>query len=106
MVFDGEEIPFLDGYFNLVLCWTVLQHIPPTEIGKICSEIARVLAKDGKLVLYENVSVWHPNKVHIWFRTPGRYSDLFDNKFEVLDYEIIKGADDNDERHFLTVLRK
>jgi len=104
-IFDGKKIPFSDGYFNVVLSWTVLQHIPKENIEKICGEIVRVMAPGALLVICENISVWHSDKSHIWFRSLDRYKTLF-NRMKLFDGQIIKGADGNDEHHVLMVFKK
>ena len=43
------ELPFADNSFDIVFSHGVLHHIP--EIGKVQSEIARVLDPDGKLIV-------------------------------------------------------
>ncbi|MEO5821005.1 MAG: class I SAM-dependent methyltransferase, partial [Vicinamibacteraceae bacterium] len=48
---DLTQLPFTDGEFPYVICWGVLMHVP--EVGKALSELARVLAPGGQLVLSE-----------------------------------------------------
>ena len=45
-------LPFDDGAFDNVLCWGVLMHIP--EIETALSELCRVVAPGGRLVIGEN----------------------------------------------------
>lgn len=104
-LYDGETIPFMDGYFDAIISWTVLQHVPPPEIQNLCREIMRVMAKDGKLVMYENISSWHQDKEHIWFRSASDYQKLFDG-MKLISIEMVKGADGNDEDHVLIILKK
>ena len=102
--YNGERMPFEDGYFGTCLSWTVLQHIPPQEIEGVCGEIARVMEPKGRLILYENVSSI-PDKKHIWYRSVKSYWELFKG-FELKVAEVIDGADGNSELHTLMLLRK
>jgi ubiquinone/menaquinone biosynthesis C-methylase UbiE len=45
------ELSFPDGHFPAILCWGVLMHIPDVE--RAVSELARVLAPGGTLVISE-----------------------------------------------------
>lgn len=47
--YDGRRIPFDDESFDTVLCIQVLEHTP--EPWTLLSEIARVVRRDGKVVL-------------------------------------------------------
>jgi ubiquinone/menaquinone biosynthesis C-methylase UbiE len=104
-IFDGERIPFDDLFFDLVVCWTVLQHIPPEEIVGICREIARVVSEKGKVILYENVSTYLSDKEHIWFRDDLVYRGLFPD-FSCINSRLIEGFDGNIENHSLMLLKK
>ena len=48
---DLEALPFKDNTFDIVFCGGVLHHFP--NIGKVATELYRVLKKDGKLYAYE-----------------------------------------------------
>jgi len=52
----GEDLPFEDGSFDIVLCDNVIDHAH--NPSKILSEIARVLAPGG--LMYFTVNVHHP----------------------------------------------
>jgi len=58
------DLPFETESWDYVHCWGVLMHIPDFE--QALSELARVTAKGGKLVIMENnmrsahVQVWEP----------------------------------------------
>lgn len=46
----AQKLPFEDGKFDLIVTWTVLQHIPPSDFPKAVSEIKRV-ASDKAMIL-------------------------------------------------------
>jgi SAM-dependent methyltransferase len=52
----GEQLPFADGVFDVVLCDNVVDHAE--NPARIVSEIARVLAPEG--LLYFTVNFHHP----------------------------------------------
>jgi ubiquinone/menaquinone biosynthesis C-methylase UbiE len=103
-LFDGQNIPFEDGQFDIVLSWTVLQHVPDGEIKPLASEMMRVLSSGGNLILYENVSRI-PDKGHIWFRPISEYRDLFD-ELMLSHLELKEPENEEGEVHALMVFRK
>jgi ubiquinone/menaquinone biosynthesis C-methylase UbiE len=105
-VFDGKNVPFPNKYFDIVLTWTVLQHVPDEDLSYICRDIARVMAGGAWLILYENVSTWNKDKPHIWFRTKYKYSGLFDGSMRLVEDTMVDAADGNDEKHILMVFKK
>jgi SAM-dependent methyltransferase len=52
--FDGAHIPYADGTFDVALASCVFHHIPHAEHVALLSEIRRVLADDGLLVVFEH----------------------------------------------------
>ena len=48
-VFDGKKIPFPDSSFETVICNCVLEHVESSQL--LINEMARVLKKDGNLLL-------------------------------------------------------
>lgn len=47
---DGARLPFADGHFDAVLCFTMLHHVPSPELqDRIFAEARRVLAPGGVL---------------------------------------------------------
>lgn len=45
---DATEMPYPDGRFSAVLCFTMLHHVPSRALqDKVFSEVARVLAPGG-----------------------------------------------------------
>ena len=55
---DGENLPFRDKEFDLVITTTVLQHNPDARRTKLLGEICRVSAKD--VLLFEDTAVEMP----------------------------------------------
>lgn len=80
----AQSLPFDDDSFELVVSWTVLQHIPPTELPDAVSEIERVLMPEGQMLLAEkthgeNTAIVHP-------RSPSTYENEFD-RLTLKDYQ-------------------
>jgi ubiquinone/menaquinone biosynthesis C-methylase UbiE len=46
-LFDGRRIPFDDAVFDLVVSWTVLQHVRPGLTEDVLADILRLLGPDG-----------------------------------------------------------
>lgn len=70
----AEAIPFPDRTFDLVVSWTVLQHIKPKIILACVDEIKRVSSEDAVLVIAEGVG---RGKVRgYWERTSSEWNDL------------------------------
>lgn len=51
--YDGSHIPFPDGYFDAILTYAVLEHIPEDELATILSELYRVLRLKGFLFVFQ-----------------------------------------------------
>jgi len=49
IVGDAHKLPFKDGEFEIILCTEVLEHLTDPRLA--ISEMRRVLAKDGTLIL-------------------------------------------------------
>ena len=52
LVWNGVNrgIPFLDKYFNLIVCYSVFTHTSPQQTEEILCEFARVLSDDGQII--------------------------------------------------------
>jgi len=70
-----QDLPFPNSHFDLVVSWTVLQHIPPEDIEAAASEIRRVLAGDGVLLLFESMKEKR-SRPPVWYRSRAWYEDL------------------------------
>jgi len=66
----GGRLPFDDATFDLVVSWTVLQHVPPHLIDTTLADIVRVLSPTGRLLPCEETrnagapsrSSWHRSR--------------------------------------------
>jgi ubiquinone/menaquinone biosynthesis C-methylase UbiE len=74
---NGVDLPFADGAFDLVVTWTVLQHVPPERIDGLSLEIMRVLAPEGRILLCEETRDPGGRTKHSWHREPSFYEERF-----------------------------
>lgn len=77
---SAAELPFADGYFDLVSTWTVLQHIRLEFIQRAAREVARVRSPLGTLLVCEETRLAGepaPRNTHTWHRTVDSYRALF-----------------------------
>jgi SAM-dependent methyltransferase len=71
------SLPYEDGEFDLIVTWTVLQHIPPTHIDGAIQEMRRVLSSNAALILCEATRFPGPVNGHTQDRPEGFYKDAF-----------------------------
>jgi SAM-dependent methyltransferase len=71
----AQELPFKENTFDLLVAWTVLQHIPPNKIQSATDEIQRVTKNDGLLIVTENTKEDN-NGPTAWGRSEGEYEEL------------------------------
>lgn len=87
-----RRLPFVEGEFETVILSDVLEHIP--EPADLCSEISRILAKGGRLLL--NVPFYYPlhEEPHDYYRyTRHALERLMSNAgLEVLSIEPVGGV--------------
>ncbi len=74
---SAESIPFQDATFDLLVTWTVLQHIRPERIHRACSEVVRVLTPGATVLLCEEAARPNEPGSHAWHRTVHDYERLF-----------------------------
>ena len=67
---DGRRLPFPDRSLDLVVCNSVLHHIP--DPAQVFDEIARVLKRDGALFI-RDLRRPHPSVIRRHIREHGRY---------------------------------
>lgn len=73
-------IPFADDTFDLVVTWTVLQHVPPESLAQAGAEMCRVLAPSGTLLICEETREADAStspSAHTWHRHVGEYEAVF-----------------------------
>jgi len=74
------ELPFWAACFDFVTTWTVLQHVGPGEIAGACSELVRVLAPGGTLLICEEMKAraaeQQHRSTHTWPRHVTEYAAL------------------------------
>jgi SAM-dependent methyltransferase len=71
------SLPFPEDHFDLVVTWTVLQHIRPGQIEVAAAEIQRVMAPGGTLLICEETRDPEGGRSHTWHRHVGTYEQLF-----------------------------
>jgi len=71
----GQSIPLKSDSIELVWSRSVLQHIPPSEIAEVASELQRVLKNDGKIIMLEDVD--NENMESWWPRSEDEYKSIF-----------------------------
>ena len=69
----GKALAFEDDAFDLVVTWTVLQHVPPGLVDETLGEIMRVLAPGGRLLLCEETRSAGAATRHSWHREQAFY---------------------------------
>jgi SAM-dependent methyltransferase len=66
---DGASMPFQCGSFRTVFCFTMLHHVPSTEMqDRVIAEAFRVLAPGGTLAGTDSRAGWRMKLFH-WFDT-------------------------------------
>lgn len=71
----GQALPLPDRSVDLVVFWTVLQHIPPAGLPEVAAEVDRVLRPEGLVLLAENAR--QGDGRHVWSRSGSDYARLF-----------------------------
>ena len=51
--YGGVTIPYQDNFFNTVVAYAVIEHIPLSEVGGIMNEINRILKPGGLFYIYQ-----------------------------------------------------
>lgn len=76
-------LPFRDECFDLVVAWTVLQHVPPQTIGLALTELRRVVRPEGRFLLCEETRDTESISRHVW----GRDVDFYRAGFKASSLE-------------------
>ena len=72
----GQDLPFEDASFDLIVSWNVLQHVPPDAIDAVGAELRRVLVEDGTISCCEMTS--GDDGRASWVRSRAAYESLFE----------------------------
>lgn len=70
---------------DVILTWTVLQHLSPDVVSATATGIQNALSKEGFLILAEETE--QDNANHVWSRQPIEYDDLFNDLTRVTQEE-------------------
>ena len=54
----GQSLPFPDATFDLVVCFTVIEHVPPEDNGQFLNEIYRVMKEDATLYIINDAKFY------------------------------------------------
>jgi SAM-dependent methyltransferase len=73
---EAQRLPFADRTFDLVISWTVLQHIRPGMIEPAAAEIVRMLSPGATLLICEETYDPKWSGGHSWHRTVATYQEL------------------------------
>ena len=79
-VFDVREIPHPDNFFDVVVSFETIEHIP--DGGNLLSEAARVLSPDGRLIISTPLGGPCGNPYHVSYYQRGTFGALLENYFE------------------------
>lgn len=104
---NGFDIPFKDGYFDLVFTSTVLVHIAPKDIERILREIHRTTSN----YIWGYEFYHHPGYVEVPYRGEddllwktdfcGKYLELFDDLEVVGRHRYPYSGQDLEDENFL-----
>lgn len=50
--YDGRNIPYPDGTFDVITAYAVLEHVPPKDLTFVVKELGRVIKKGGRLFVF------------------------------------------------------
>jgi len=71
----AQKLPFPAEYFDFIVTWTVIQHMPPKEQVQAVREIKRVAKKSAVILITEGTGTFQSETV--WFRTVEDWIELF-----------------------------
>jgi len=72
---SAQHLPFADKSFDLVVTWTVLQHLPGSGLREATEEIKRVATSDAVLIVTEGVGEYHTKGY--WEHTMEEWKEFF-----------------------------
>jgi SAM-dependent methyltransferase len=71
----AQKLPFAEEFFDLIVTWTVLQHIPPNELAEAIKELKRVAKKQGVFIITEGTSAYKGETE--WFYSIEEWKKMF-----------------------------
>ncbi len=111
-----QGLPFEDGSFDAVVCFEVVEHVPVEQMEPFFAEIARVMKRDGILILStpnKHVYMNYPDPYHVSLMTLDEFRRLLESRFgqvqvfgqvrsrqlphTAMEFEIVSEADDAQE---------
>jgi ubiquinone/menaquinone biosynthesis C-methylase UbiE len=72
---SGGTLPFADATFDLIVTWTVLQHVRPETIDDVLADLVRVARPGARILLCEETREPGAKTRHAWHRTPEFYAE-------------------------------
>ena len=75
---EEDEIPFDEGFFDLVLFCEVIEHLNPLCVDKVLSEIRRVLSDEGLLLLTTPAQGPLSNVFNMFVKPKASYSKILE----------------------------
>lgn len=88
-----EKVPQEDASLDLVLTYTVLQHMPDEEAQRVINEIRRTLAPNAYVFLVEDD--FGPSGGGMWRRTPETYAKMLDMRLLVSTFRMFEDGRKN-----------
>ncbi len=83
----AQKLPYPDGYFDLIVSFSVLHHIPPGEYEKSIEEMKRVAAPNATFFFHERVRGQGGFKFRSWPRPVETYEKV------LAPYKLVKNFD-------------
>lgn len=65
---DAKSLPYLDGSFDRVLMFDVVEHLYPWELHAAMREVHRVLRPDGRFIIHTAPNRWYDRYAYPWVR--------------------------------------
>jgi len=69
---DAKYVPFVDGLFDRVLMFDIVEHLHPWELDQAIAQAKRVLRPGGRLVIHTAPNAWYDRYAYPlvrWVRT-------------------------------------
>jgi predicted SAM-dependent methyltransferase len=54
-----QQLPFLEGSFDLILAFDIVEHLHQQELERMFEEAYRLLARGGRLVVHTMPNLWY-----------------------------------------------